>query len=55
MAVSAYLRTVPSDTNPNDVRLYADGADAPVVSGGLSLRTLMGMGLSILLILFLPL
>jgi hypothetical protein len=49
MALSTYLRTVPSDTNPNDVRLYADGADAPPVGGSLSLRLLMGMGLSILL------
>lgn len=45
-----YLRAVPSDPAIPDVRLYADGADAPPAEGGaLSLRMLMGMGLSLLL------
>lgn len=42
-------RVVPPD-GVNDVRLYADGADPPVVGGSL-LRTLMGVGLSLVLVL----
>lgn len=39
-----YLRTVPSDADLDDGRLYLHEADPPVPGGTLALRMLMGMG-----------
>ena len=40
-----YLRIVPPDPDPDDVRLYPFEADAPPVGGETPpLRTMMGMG-----------
>lgn len=45
--MDGYLRGVPSDADPDDGRLYTQGAD-PVV-GGLALRSLLGVGISVAL------
>lgn len=44
----AWLRAVPTDSDVDDGRLYTQGADSPPVGGSIFLRTLLGLGLSLI-------